>query len=73
MAHALGKQMGAMGRSVSCIFGQLLASAEIEEVGGTPVLGVGPGESRRLRRLWLMSDKVMRKKRLTSCTLRATF
>ena len=34
MAHALGKQMGAMGRSVSCIFGQLLASAEIEEVRG---------------------------------------
>ena len=34
VAHALRKQMGAMGRSVSCIFGQLLASAEIEEVGG---------------------------------------
>ena len=36
MAHALGKPMGAMGRSVSCIFGQLLASAEIEEVNGLP-------------------------------------
>ena len=36
MAHTLGKPMGAMGRSVSCIFGQLLASAEIEEVRGLP-------------------------------------
>ena len=36
MAHALGKPMEAMGRSVSCIFGQLLALAEIEEVRGLP-------------------------------------
>ena len=36
MAHALVKPMGAMGRSVSCIFGRLLASAEIEEVGWLP-------------------------------------
>ena len=36
MAHALGKPMGAMDRSVSCIFGQLLASAEIEEVRELP-------------------------------------
>ena len=36
MAHAIDKPMGAMGRSVSCIFGQLLASAEIEEVRGLP-------------------------------------
>ena len=36
MADAIGKPMGAMGRSVSCIFGQLLASAEIEEVRGLP-------------------------------------
>ena len=48
MAQAPGKPMGAMGRPV-CIFGQLLASAEIEEARGS-LLGVGPGESRRLRR-----------------------
>ena len=35
--------------------------------------GVGLGESRRLRRYWLMIHKVMRKKRLTSCILSATF
>ena len=45
MAHALGKQMGAMGRSVSCIFGQLLASAEIVEVRGLPCWALDP-ESR---------------------------
>ena len=71
MAHALGKQMGAMVRSVSCIFGQLLRRDRGGQ--GAPVLGVGPGASRRLRRQWLLSDKVMRKKRLTSCTLSATF
>ena len=36
MAHALGKPMGAVDRSVSYIFGQLLASAEIEEVRVLP-------------------------------------
>ena len=60
MAHALGRPMGAMGTSVSCIFGQLLASAEIEEVRGLPCWALDL-ES-------LTSDDVMRKKRLASCT-----
>ena len=43
MARAFGRPTGTMGSSVSCTFGQLLSSAEIEEVRGALVLGVEPG------------------------------
>ena len=73
MAHALGKQMGALGRSVSCIFGQLLASAEIEDVSGLPCWALDLESRGGWGWWWLMSDNVMRKTCLVSCTLSATF
>ena len=43
MDRATGKMVGTDGSAISSMTGQLLTSAEIEEVEGALVWGIGPG------------------------------